>query len=57
MQREYLYDNREEEKSLAMAYVPWQKFEKIYDNLEKAYTSGTIFQDLDLTFTGRRCRK
>lgn len=57
MQREYLYDNKEEEKSLAMAYVPWQRFENIYDNLEKAYTSGTIFRDLDLTFTGRRCRK
>lgn len=57
MQENYLYNNREEKDSLAMAYVPWQKFEKIFDNLEKAYTSGTIFQDLDLPFTGRRCQK
>lgn len=40
---------------LAMAYVPWQKFEKLYDDLEKAYCNGTIFQELNKPFTGRRC--
>lgn len=40
---------------IAMAYVPWQKFEKLYDDLEKAYCSGTIFPELNKPFTGRRC--
>lgn len=40
---------------LAMAYVPWQKFEKLYEDLEKAYLVGTIFPELNKPFTGRRC--
>ena len=41
---------------LAMTYVPWQKWQKIYKP-ENALYAGTIFQDLDLPFTGRRCQK
>ena len=41
---------------LAMAYVPWQKWQNIYKP-ENALYAGTIFQDLDLPFTGRRCQK
>lgn len=40
---------------VAMAYVPWQKFDKLFDDLEKAYCAGTIFPELDKPFTGRRC--
>jgi hypothetical protein len=48
-------DTKTEESSLAMAYVPWQHFTKIYDNLEEAFRVGTIFPELNKPFTGRRC--
>lgn len=35
--------------SLAMAYVPWQKWQMIYEPNE-AFTRGTIFKQLDLPF-------
>ena len=43
--------------SPAMAYVPWQKWQNIYDTC-KGFHSGTIFQDLDKPFLwkGGRCR-
>ena len=41
---------------LAMAYVPWQKWQHIYKP-ENALCAGTIFQELDLPFTGRRYKK
>ena len=34
---------------LAFAYVPFQKYENIYDT-KKALYRGTIFQDLDVPF-------
>ena len=40
---------------VAMAYVPWQRFDNMYDDLEKAYCTGTIFPELNKPFTGRRC--
>lgn len=43
------------EKCPAMAYVPIQHFEGMYDDLEKAYHFGTIFPELNKMFTGRRC--
>ena len=46
-----------EKYPLAMAYVPWQHFTKMYENLEKGYQAGTIFPELDKPFTGRRCVK
>lgn len=48
--REY---HREKEFPIAMAYVPWQKFQKIYDPA-KALCQGTIFAELDLPFCGKR---
>ena len=42
---------------IAMAYVPWQHFTQMYENLEKGYRAGTIFPELDKPFTGRRCVK
>lgn len=40
---------------LAMAYVPWQRFDRMYDDLEKGYCNGTVFPELNKPFTGRRC--
>lgn len=39
---------------IAMAYVPWQRFENLYP-LQQAYQNGTLFRELDLEFAGRRC--
>ena len=36
---------------LAMAYVPWQRWQNIYD-AEKGLCNGTIFQELNLPFLG-----
>lgn len=38
---------------LAMAYVPWQVWQNIY-TVEKGFHCGTIFQDLNLPFHGKR---
>lgn len=40
--------------ALAMCYVPWQHWDKIYD-LEKALACGTIFPELNKPFLGSRC--
>lgn len=47
-----------EEYVLAMAYVPWQYFTKVYEP-DKALEAGTIFPELDKPFlmAGRGCRK
>ncbi len=37
--------------SLAMMYVPFQRFENLYEP-EKALERGTLFADLDLPFYG-----
>lgn len=41
-------------KALAMAYVPWQTWRKLYEVCE-GFKAGTIFKELDLEFYGRRC--
>ena len=38
--------------SLAMAYVPWQKWRDLYEP-EKGFHCGTIFQELNLPFLGK----
>jgi len=53
--QDYRFDDNIDNFPIAMAYVPWQHFDQIFDNLEKAYRIGTIFPDLDKPFTGRRC--
>ena len=53
--KDYMYNENCDRFPLAMAYVPWQQFNGIYDNLEEAYDAGTIFPELDKPFTGRRC--
>ncbi|MEG0962987.1 MAG: spore coat associated protein CotJA [Lachnospiraceae bacterium] len=37
---------------LAMAYVPWQTFNHVYDP-DKALQCGTIFPELNLPFYGK----
>ncbi len=37
--------------SLAMMYVPYQRFEKLYND-ERALERGTLFETLDLPFYG-----
>ena len=41
--------------ALAMAYVPWQVWEKTYEPAE-GLKNGTIFPCLNLPFSGGRCR-
>ena len=41
---------------VGMAYVPWQHFTKMYENLEKAFSIGTIFPELNKPFEGRRLK-
>ncbi len=38
---------------LAMAYMPIQKWEALYDN-DVALSRGTLFQKLDLPFLGKK---
>jgi hypothetical protein len=38
---------------VAMAYVPWQHFDKVYDP-EQALQCGTIFPELNQPFMGKR---
>lgn len=38
---------------IAMAYVPWQSFHKLYD-FHEGLSRGTIFPELDKPFCGRR---
>jgi hypothetical protein len=41
------------QKSLAQAYVPEQKFTKLYSP-ERALTAGTVFSQLDMPYAKRR---
>ncbi|MCI5492871.1 MAG: spore coat associated protein CotJA [Lachnospiraceae bacterium] len=40
-------------RSIAMAYVPWQHFQNVYDP-DKALRCGTIFPELNKPFLGKR---
>ena len=55
--QDYLYDERIDKYPIAMAYVPWQHLTQLYEDLDKAYQTGTIFPELTKPFTGRRCVK
>lgn len=53
--QEYQKDNDMDKKfPVAMVYVPWQTFEGMCEDLEKAYCAGTVFPELEKPFTGRR---
>ena len=53
--QEYFKEEQFDRFPVAMAYVPWQQFEKMYEDLENAFCTGTIFPELNKPFTGRRC--
>ncbi len=45
-----------EQFPVAMAYVPWQKNCNMYENLDEAFRTGTIFPVLNKPFMGwRKC--
>jgi hypothetical protein len=46
-------DRDRDKKSLAMAYVPMQKFRDLY-SAEEGFPKGTIFKELDKPFEGWR---
>lgn len=50
----YRNDKSYDNFMIAMAYVPWQQYAQMYDNLEEAYMEGTIFPELNKPFMGRR---
>ncbi|MEE0918688.1 MAG: spore coat associated protein CotJA [Lachnospiraceae bacterium] len=52
--QDYIQNKRYEQYPVAMAYVPWQKDSKMYENLGEAFKIGTIFPELNKPFTGRR---
>ncbi len=45
-----------EQFPVAMAYVPWQRNCNMYENLDEAYKTGTIFPELNKPFMGRRVK-
>lgn len=55
--QDYHFNEHFDRFPVAMAYVPWQHLTKIYENLDKAYQTGTIFPELTKPFMGRRCVK
>lgn len=54
---EYKFEEYFDKFPLGMAYVPWQHMDKIYECLDEAFHTGTLFPELDKPFTGRRCVK
>ena len=55
--QDYSFNEYFERFPVAMGYVPWQHLNKIFENLDEAYCKGTIFPELEMPFTGRRCVK
>jgi hypothetical protein len=45
-----------EQFPVAMAYVPWQRTCTMYENLDEAFKTGTIFPELNKPFLGRRVK-
>ena len=46
------HDHFPADMPIAMAYVPWQKWQEIYEP-SRALESGTIFKELDKPFLGK----
>ena len=53
--QEYTLNEPIDKFPIAMSYVPWQQLTNIFENLDQAYKTGTIFPELEKPFTGRRC--
>lgn len=52
---DFLCEEKKEKVLPAMAFVPRQQFDKLYDNLEEGFCNGTVFPELNKPFIGRRC--
>ena len=46
------HDHFPADMPIGMAYVPWQKWQDLYDP-DKSLESGTIFEELDKPFLGK----
>ena len=56
--KDYHFKEPCDDYPMSMAYVPWQYFNGICENLEEAFQDGTIFPELNKPFVGRRkCQK
>ena len=53
--RDYNFNENFDNFPIAMAYVPWQRYPRTYEDLDEGFQNGTIFPELDKPFTGRRC--
>ena len=51
--QDYSFNEYFDRFPIAMAYVPWQQLTNIFENLDQAYKTGTIFPGLEKPFTGR----
>ena len=49
--KHYNFDEYFDSFPIAMAYVPWQKWQALYE-AEKGFCRGTIFAELDKPFEG-----
>lgn len=56
MQNQY-YQGTSKQFPIAMAYVPFQKSPKLYENLEEGFKKGTAFPELDKPFVGKRGKR
>ena len=52
--KDYRFLENQTDYPIAMAYVPWQHLENVYENLEEAFCAGTLFPELNKPFIGRR---
>lgn len=53
----YYQDTTNDRFPVGMAYIPWQKIDKIYESLSEAFCEGTLFPELNRPYTGRRCKE
>ena len=50
--QDYHFNEHFDRFPVAMAYVPWQNWENLYNECD-AFERGTAFPSLDLPFTGK----
>lgn len=49
------FDNNNKRFPIGMCYVPWQRFENLYENEFEALENATLFKDLQFDWYGRGC--
>ena len=53
--QDHSHENNIDKFPVAIAYVPWQRFDNMYDDLEKAYCTSPIVPDLRSPYERMRC--